>query len=520
MLKTALLLAAAAAGGGPAGDGDAAVSRIVVDTDRSVNCATVETIVADVTAGCKTDRDRAVALFDFMVRTVWMPHVYGQPKEMVGGRLVSVRDPLKVLNVYGAAGCDIQADVFCTLADAAGLGARKLDPGFAHGSNEIKWDGKWHWMDVWLPCYVLDEKGRIYSYDELMADRSLVAKAVADGRISPNWMYNPGPDIRTIRKAGKHRAHPPGSGVKTCRYVEDLALRPGESCTWLWDHVGKWYWPGEKYAFPAFKFHTSANCKRAFPYWEPYKKVLKGGPHPWNDTHYRYYGNALFEHRVPLTKSHLAAWGAKLENASFGADGVRPADPTRPAAVTIAFELPHVIADAEIAGAFEPAPGGALLLEYRLDGEKDRRTARRLTEAGRFGPISIGRPNAREYPRGTVSGRYGYRLRVTLQPGKGVGVLKALTVIHTTMLNFYTRPWLEVGKNTVTVTAKGDKALKAAPLEITWRWLEDWTREKAFTHKVARSGATAVIRVGGTKRPKMKSVTLARPAPDAGRGVE
>jgi len=80
------------------------------------------------------------------------------------------------------------------------------------------------------------------------------------------------------------------------------------------------------------------------------------------------------------------------------------------------------------------------------------------------------------------------------------------------MLNFYSRPQLEVGKNNVTVTAKDDKALKATPLEITWRWLEDWTKEKTFTHKVATSGAKAVIEVGGTKRPKMKSITITCPA--------
>jgi len=488
-----------------------ALSGIVIDTDRSVNCATIESIVADVTAGAKTDREKAVALYDFMVRMVWMPHVYGQPKEMVGGRLASVRDPLKIVNVYGAAGCDMQADVFCTLADAAGLACRRLDPGFAHGSNEIKWDGKWHWMDVWLPCYFLDNKGRIYSYDALMAERSLIDKAVADGRVSENWMFNPKPDIKAIKNAGKHRAHAAGSGVKKCRYVEDLALRPGESCTWLWDNVGKWYWPGEKYAFPAFKFHTAANCKRAFPHWQPYKRVLKGGPHPWNNSHYRYYGNAVFVAAPALTRRGLEAMGAALKNVGFGAGGVRPADPTRGAAIEIAFNLPYVLADSEIEGEVDPAPGGALLLEYLLDGGKTWKSARRLTRGGRFGPISIGRPNAREHPAGTTSGQYGYRLRVTLQPGKGVGTLKDLKVTNTTMLNFYSRPWLEPGRNEVTVTCRRGAALARTPLEITWRWLEQGQQEKSFTHKADKSGARCTIEVGGAKRPKMKSITITCP---------
>ncbi len=489
------------------------VEGIVVDTDRSVNCATVESIVRDVTAGCRTDRDKAVALYDFMVRMVWMPYVYGQPKEMIGGRLASVRDPLKVLNVYGAAGCDIQADVFCTLASAAGLGVRRLDPGFAHGSNEIRWGGKWHWMDVWLPCFLLDESGEIHSYDELMADRSLITKAVQAGRVSRNFMFNPGPDLKTLRKAGKHRAHAAGSGVKKCRYVEDLALRPGESCTWLWDHVGKWYWPGEKYACPAFKFPADKNCKQAFPYWEPYRKEIRGGPHRWNKTYYRYYGNAVFAHEVPLTTAGLGRWGAKLANVADAAGGgIAPAGDAK-GVFEIGFRLPYVIADTEIEGDLSTPGGKGLKLEYSTDGGRTFTVAAAVERQGRFGRISIGRPNSRQYPPGSTSGRYGFVLRGTLGPGsKGGVVLKSLRVTNTTMLNFYSRPWLEVGSNRVTVTARNAAALKATPLEITWRWLEDWTKEKSFTHKVSAGGAPTVVEVAGAKRPKMKSVRIACPA--------
>ncbi|KPK78945.1 MAG: hypothetical protein AMJ81_14200 [Phycisphaerae bacterium SM23_33] len=486
----------------------AGVSGIVIDTDRSVNSATVQTIVADVTAGCKTDRDKAVALYDFVVRTVWMPYVYGQPKEMIRGRLSSVRDPLKVLNVYGAAGCDIQADIFCTLAHAAGLKARRLDPGFAHGSNEIGWGGAWHWMDVWLPCYVTDETGRIYSYDELMADRSLIDKAAAAGRVSANFMFNPGPDIQAVKNAKNHRAGPAGSGVKKCQYHENLALRPGESCTWLWDHVGKWYWPGEKFACPAFKFAKDAACKQAFPYWEPYRKTIKNGPHPWSDTYYRYYGNAVFTHSVPMTKRGLAAWDAKASNIKDASGGVVAQDARRPAAIEIAFELPYVIADTQVQVASDPG-GGKLLVDCSLD---DGSTWQPPTTFGPGDPqdeFAIGKPNAREYPAGTTSGHYGFRLRVMLV---GTAKLKSLRVTNTTMLNFYSRPWLEVGSNQVTVTCGDAAALAQTPLEVTWCWLEDWKTEKSFTHQVKKASDRCTIRVAGSKRPKMKSIAIACPA--------
>jgi len=505
ILGTTLAGASCAA---PAG----AVRDIVIDTDRSINCRTVKTIAADVTAGCKTDQDKAIALYDFMVRTVWMPYVYGQPKEMAGGRLKSVRDPLKILNVYGAAGCDIQADIFCTLAAAAGLKARKLDPGFAHGSNEIGWGGKWHWMDVWLPCYLLDEKGEIYSYDALMANRNLIDQAVAAGRISPNWLFNPGPDTRTLKKAKPHRAHADGSGVVKCTYHEVLTLRPGESCTWMWDFVGKWYWPEEKFACPAFKFPADANAKRAFDHWKAYKKTIKGGPHGWNSTYYRYYGNAVFAHDVPLTRNGLSQWGATTNGVGFVKGGGVKATGSA-GAVEIDFELPYVIADTEIAGNAEVPTGAGIAFEYSLDGGKTFKAAKTIDKTGPFTAFSIGKPNARAYPAGTTSGQYAFVLRAALKAGQsGAPVLKALKVTNTAMLNFYSRPWLEVGKNAVTVSAAKGAPLQRYPLEITWRWLEDWTKEKSFTHKVARNGAKATVTVGGSKRPKMKSVTISCPS--------
>jgi len=487
------------------------VSGIVIDTDRSVNCATVKTIVADVTAGCKSDKEKAVAIYDFVVRTVWMPHVFGHPQEMFGKRLRAIREPLKIINVYGSIGCGSQAEIFLTLLNEAGIQGRLLSPGFAHMSNEVKWDGKWHWMDVWLPCYLTDEKGRIYSYDELMADRSLITNAVKARRVSENFMFNPGPDIKGLANAKKHRPHRAGSGVLKCNYVEDLSLRPGESVTWLWDNVGKWYWPGEKYAFPAFKFSTAANCKEAFPYWEPYKKVLSGGPHPWSNVHYRYYSNAVFVAAPPLTRTGLTALGAKLRNVGFGAGGLEPRNSTA-AAVEMSFRLPYVIADTEVAGDVELAEGAGVTFEYSIDGGKTWKVAKRVATKGPF-KVGLGKPNSRAYPAGTTSGQYGFELRVTVWPGKtGRTVLKDLKIINVTMLNSYSRPWLEVGDNKVTVASSSAKALAGGPLKITWKWLEDWTKPKSFTHTAGKSGATCLIKVGGTKRPKMQSISIACPA--------
>ena len=114
---------------------------------------------------------------------------------------------------------------------------------------------------------------------------------------------------------------------------------------------------------------------------------------------------------------------------------------------------------------------------HSLDGGRSWLLGGEVKQTGTFGPIRIGRPNAYEYPAGSTSGQYGFRLRVVLRGRNGPAdtTLKALRSTNTTMLNGSSRPWLEVGDNEVPV-------------------------------------ACGTIRVAGSKRPKMKSITIACPA--------
>ncbi len=513
------------------------LSRIVVRTDHSVDCSSPASIVADVCRGCRSDRDKAVAIYNFLVRTVYMPNHSHRPVEpadeatrrKVGLDLWFVNDPIKYVTVYGCCGCGPQAHLFATLLGQAGLSCRLLAPGFGHVSTEVRWGGKWHWLDVWLPAYVTDGTGEICCYDELMADRSLVADALAEGRASGNFICNRRDHLPAVIHAGRHK--PGGRAGYRQTTVEDLRLRPGESCTWLWGNVGKWYWPaayypGELPCGPAFKYTGDRHCADAFEHWRPYRKLIRHGPHAPDNVYYRYYGNAIFECCPPLTRRGLKGVGAKLEHVAFAGGGVRCGRAPKGGgaavgSIEIDFALPYVIADTEIAGTAD-VPCGAISFCYSLDGGRNWLLGGEVRKSGSFGPIHIGRPNTYEYPAGSTTGRYGFRLRVVLRGGEAgkAATLKSMIFTNTTMLNFYSRPWLEVGANTVTVTALGGKAVRAAPLEVTWRWLEDWKDEKSFTHKVARSGAKAVIKVGGRKRPKMKSITIARPAAGPGRNDE
>jgi len=508
-----------------------AISNIIVRTDHSVDCSSLKSIVRDVCRGCRGPRAKAVAIYDFLVRTVYMPNHSHWPVEpadpatrrKVGLDLWFVNDPIKYITVYGFLGCGPQAHLFAALLREAGLPCRLLNPGFGHVSTEVRWGGKWHWMDVWLPAYVTDGQGEIYSYDELMADRSLVARALEQGRASANFICNRSSHLPAVLNAKGHK--PGGRAGYRQKSTENLSLRPGESCTWLWGNVGKWYcpaayYPGHLPCGPAFKYTGDRHCTEAFEHWRAYRKTIRNGPHAPDDTYYRYYGNAIFTCEPPMTRRGLADVVARLTNVTAVRGGIQPARPGASlrtgtvGTIEMDFARPYVIADTQVEGEAD-IPCGAVSVLYSVDGGRTWRLGGEVKNSGTFGPISLGRPNTYEYPAGTTTGQYAYQLRVVLRgrQGKVATTLKGLRVVDTTMLNFYSRPWLEPGRNAVEVTWQGRQRRSAGRgLEVTWCWLEDGRREKRFTHWADRSHAKTVIEVGGRKRPKMKSVTIACPA--------
>lgn len=61
-----------------------------------------------------------------------------------------VCDPVKLLNVYGMAYCDVLGPVMAGIWEDMGLGpARTVDlPGLRHVAAEVYYDDKWHYLDL------------------------------------------------------------------------------------------------------------------------------------------------------------------------------------------------------------------------------------------------------------------------------------------------------------------------------------------------------------------------------------
>ena len=91
---------------------------------------------------------------------------------------------MKVINVYGWSLCGGQHTVLKALYETAGYECRYVgwsNPG--HTTIEVKYGGKWHYLDVFLKCYFwTKDKKTIASQEDIANDPSIVYDAVKEGR--------------------------------------------------------------------------------------------------------------------------------------------------------------------------------------------------------------------------------------------------------------------------------------------------------------------------------------------------
>lgn len=152
---------------------------VSVTTDRTIDASSLESIVRQVVerAGATTNDEKAVALFEYLHNTIF----HGETPREAPPRKVG---PLKVIHVYGFALCGGQHTVLKALFETAGWEVRYVgwsDPG--HTTIEVRYDGTWHYLDVFLKCYFWSkDRSHIVSQEEIAADPSLVLDAVKEGR--------------------------------------------------------------------------------------------------------------------------------------------------------------------------------------------------------------------------------------------------------------------------------------------------------------------------------------------------
>jgi transglutaminase superfamily protein len=122
----------------------------------------VESIAREATLGCKTDEERAFAIFNFVRSNT-------QHLSPPGDR--ECLNPVVFLNVYGHANCGYHSAISVALARAIGMKARVWEV-WKHTVNDYWYNNAWHMLDSDIEIYYLmDDNRTVASVEQLWADQ-------------------------------------------------------------------------------------------------------------------------------------------------------------------------------------------------------------------------------------------------------------------------------------------------------------------------------------------------------------
>jgi len=448
-----------------------------VIADKAPNCSTRKSIVETVTRGCKTNEEKAIAIYNFC-RMAWYHRQYPGEKGGIAA--------LKMLHVYGWSLCGGQHAVLCSLWEAAGFDTRFIG-WHGHTTVECRYDGRWHYFDTFLKCYFwrpqADAPGgrTVASQADVAAD----AKIVRDGLIfdkarkvyyfrgnrfeiindQANWLApalfvcgdRPEGVISGVKGRGKpsvankKRGHM-GIGFDEKGYNTDVDLQPGESLELLWRAIpGAHWWNGRKYV-PG---HTCGdkdyrNCPAIGPVLEPYHALSPRGA--------RTYASGRLRFAPDLGDAGVLSAFAATDNVRADAGRLAPVDATKPARATVLLQSPYILSRAT--GSAE----GCDSAEVSTDGGKT------------YASVDL-----KDFSD-AVGGHYACLVRLRFA--------KALTALRLEAIVQHNRcvlPYLSPGRNEITVSVADAKALGAGRLAVTYAYCLG-SRNRSY-EQIAERGA-------------------------------
>ncbi len=432
------------------------VRGIKVLPDQAPDCSSLKAIVASVTRGCKTNDEKAIAIYNFMR----LSHYHRAYPSEPGGVPV-----LKEINTYGWSLCGGLHAEQSALWRELGWNWRFVGwPG--HTTVEAQYDGRWHYLDVFLKFYAwMPDPNRpgsrtIAGQDDLAANpRELILDAftidpsrkVAYARGNEfdmrgdkaNWQApafltcgDALADIVAGVKARSRAGSPEGwAGMNhaTGNYSADVNLAPGFALTSSWDkRADAWYWPGSKTP----PCHTCGdkeirNSPEKGPIAEPY--LTK----EWTSESYAS-GELTF--RPDFANAACLGSFENIENVKVVAGALVNASPIRPARVTVLLQSPFVITQAS------GTADGVEQTEVSTDGGKIWKPA-----------------DLADFSK-AVNGQVAARVRFTFRK------LTQLRLDATVQNNPFALPFLSPGKNEITVAVADPASLGDDRLVVTYAY--------------------------------------------------
>ncbi|MBT4512620.1 MAG: hypothetical protein HOC20_10485 [Chloroflexi bacterium] len=501
-----------------------------VTTDRSVNCFSAATIVEDLTRGLDNPQDKSIAVFNFFQRTMF-PFSNRAEYPFPQNDQSHMFDFVRMVNVYGYALCTQNNWMFAGFLNQSGFveEARGISvPG--HGTAEVKWGGKWHFMDAIVGCYALNRTdGQIASIDEIVADPSLLGKAKAQGRASVPFCPWDAEELYpfdalaqfdqwyTYRKYGLNflldalpHYKPAGPG-EPVSHTMAFGMRPGFRLTRMWDKLPGMYNLSYEYyrnkntrgrTTPSQSLlppHHPANSLQEhdalnFPLLKAYGKQING------KTSYRYYANGVLCYQDNFCDERILQGADSVKALRVDTEsGVLSLEPGRDTGeVILTFSLPYVFVGGKVSFRVEMVDGGwaAAFMDVPSG-----------VQWVSLGMASSGGDFSFSIPQEMIMERYEFRIKLRLHGAHGPASVKLhqLKAEGVCQLNMHSLPFLAPGSNRVNVQAQ--TLPQGTALAVTYKWQENgWDRTDSQV--VKKAGTSYTIDVAGEEYPRMKELTI------------
>jgi len=437
------------------------VRAIKVLPDRAPDCTSLKAIVDSVTRGCKNNDEKAVAIYNFMVLTHYHRNYANEPGSVPA---------LKEINCYGWSLCGGLHAAESALWRELGWGWRFVGwskPG--HTTVEAEYDGRWHYLDVFLKFYAwmpdgkggrtiagekdLATNGPALLTDGFVLDEGRKCVYAKDNQFvmngdKANWQapaFLPcGDKLSEVLSGVKSSSrNGPAEGWGSTKhasggYSAEVNLAPGCRLENTWDQdpeTNAWYWAGSKTP----PCHTCPNHKdtRNDP---AYGLVLQ--PYILDKPARSYAVGSLVVEPDFGSDAVLSACAVK-ENVKYADHALVPAEAGKPASVVFNLTTPYILT--RMTG----IATGADSVEVSIDGGKTYKPAdlKDFTESVK--------------KDGAVSAL----VKVNIKDA-----LKALRIVAVFQNNPGALPFLSPGRNPVTVSVADPKALGNNKLVVTYAY--------------------------------------------------
>ena len=362
-----------------------------------------------------------------------------------------IRDPIKMLNVYGYGFCGAFGPTTAGLFEAMGFEqARSAGiPGLNHSVTEVWYDGAWHYFDT-------DVRGFLFRRDGETVASIEEARAQLDLWTNPSRKFDPFfPDVRDMAGFGKRFAE------KRAEYsyrwfmggsTMDFRLRKGERFTRWWrPQGGRWS-------------HQEDDTEPPF-----FRKLINTPPYGAKTNHPSFtiwtHGNGLFEYAPTLRRG-----SADFEDGVFDKKNVE-----------LTARGLTVAAGGEGEAVFEVlSPYVIVPLVGDLDDRTDDKEASVVTyetegKVSAWISLDFGR-SFRQVDAGAAPGRktldltphllrerYQYLIKFKLEGGRGRALLRSLAINTWVQVAPISLPRLKKGLNRLEYKTADQRGLRTTP---------------------------------------------------------